>query len=82
MSIRKNTATRTGRTKTTKANITTVSKVTTPAFTIAYSWANLSYYIVRNARVLLDKAGYPRFFRTRNSARKRVSRERFGDFHN
>lgn len=31
---------------------------------------------------LRNKAGWIRIFSTRNSARKRISRERFGDFHN
>lgn len=39
------------------------------------------FYITRNGVELRDGAGFTRYFNTRNSARKRIARERSGDFH-
>jgi hypothetical protein len=39
------------------------------------------YYVYKNGVLLKDKNGTDRRFKTRNSARKRVARERAGDFH-
>lgn len=39
------------------------------------------YIVTRNGRPLTDRFGYTRYFATRNSARKRIARERSGDYH-
>lgn len=74
MNTRNATATRTGRTNTT----TKVADV----YTIKTDWFAGSFYIVRNGNVLVNKSGWTRYFSSRNGARKRISRERRGDFHN
>ncbi len=81
---RKKTATLTGRTNTTKANVATKE-----TFTIKMDWLAGAYYITRTnvagdwfGTPLRDSNGWTRYFATRNSARKRISRERRGDFHN
>jgi hypothetical protein len=40
-----------------------------------------NYYILKDGLTLFDEQNQIRFFKTRNSARKRVSRERSGNFH-
>ncbi len=40
------------------------------------------FYITANGVALTDTYGAVRYFRTRNAARKRISRERLGDYHN
>jgi hypothetical protein len=40
------------------------------------------YFVTRNGDPLTDRNYRTRFFVSRNSARKRISRERRGDFHN
>jgi hypothetical protein len=39
------------------------------------------YMIKRNGRTLRDRTGHTRFYVSRNSARKRISRERSSDYH-
>lgn len=45
--------------------------------------SGLGYFsVTRNGLSLIDRDGYRRTFTTRNAARKRISRERRGNFHN
>lgn len=86
MSTRKKTATLTGRTDTTTTNTTTGSRdwrkfFTTPTFTIVKDYYG-DYFVTRNGDPLTDRNYRTRFFVSRNSARKRISRERRQDFHN
>jgi len=39
------------------------------------------FYVTRNGMFLTNRYGRARSFITRNTARKRISRERRGDFH-
>ena len=39
------------------------------------------FTVVKNGAALVDSAGYARLFKTRNAARKRIARERSGNFH-
>lgn len=39
------------------------------------------FVVLRNGFELRDADGWARIFRTRNSARKRISRERRGNYH-
>lgn len=83
--VKNNTAT--GRINGRNANTTTSLKTvfgstTVPdTFVIVSDWFG-SLYIKRNGYPLTNSLGWTRYFRTRNSARKRISRERRGDFHN
>jgi hypothetical protein len=87
MNTRKKTAVKTGRVNTTLPNTTTGLKTkfgqtaVADTFVIKSDWFG-SYFIERNGYVLTNSRGWTRYFRTRNSARKRISRERRGDFHN
>ena len=59
--------------------LTPVTAGTTDTYTIV---ENAGYfYVVRNGLYLRDRFNNPRTFITRNAARKRISRERRGNFH-
>jgi hypothetical protein len=91
MNTRKKTAVKTGRVSGHDANVSTglktvFSKVkvgvnTSDTYVIKSDWFG-NFYIQRNGFTLTSSRGWTRYFRTRNSARKRISRERRGDFHN
>ena len=77
-------ATTTGRIDGTRPNVTTRGNVTITkdTFVIIHDFWTGSYIIERNGMILRDKNGWTRRFVSRNGARKRISRERLGDFHN
>lgn len=56
--------------------------VTAPKFeVIPDTYKGYGFNVTRNGVILNDSAGSARNFATRNSARKRISRELRGDFH-
>lgn len=62
---------------------TAVGTITLPDFTVEHS-AEWGGYVVRNNltnTLLTDRFGAVRVFSTPNTARKRISRERSGNFH-
>lgn len=57
----------------------TTAPITEPKFEIIPSGSG--YAVTRNDLYLRDKGGFIRLYTTRNAARKRISRERTGNFH-
>lgn len=58
----------------------TMENVTTDRFEIVRTTYN-DFEVLKNGVALTDRNGYRRIFLTRNSARKRIARERSGNFH-
>jgi hypothetical protein len=60
-----------------------MSNTTTTTETVTFTIAGVegAYTILRNGVTLTWPSGYPRYFSTRGTARKRISRERSGQFH-
>ena len=64
---------------TTTTSITTVTTGTEDSFEIVSYFGG--YAVKRNGLLLVNDRGDVRVFVTRNAARKRISRERRGNFH-
>lgn len=67
-------------------NTLTTSSTTTPTTTdtfeiVADTYRGYGFVVLRNGTALTYPDGSTRTFPTRNAARKRISRERRGDFH-
>ena len=61
----------------------TTTTTATTTFTYEYSEAFGAYVVIVNGlHILRDALGAVRTFATPNSARKRIARERSGNFHN
>ena len=62
---------------------TTTSTTPSTSYTIEPSFEEDGYFevITNNGLYLRDKDGNVRLFKTRNSARKRIARERSGNLH-
>ena len=60
--------------------MTTTTTIEQPTYAIVSNGAG-AWNVLVNGEVLTDSTGMPRTFNTRATARKRISRERSGNFH-
>lgn len=72
------TSTMTGRVNTTKTNVTPKN---TDVYKIVNGISSGTFEVTKNGYLLRDRFQNVRVFKTRSSARKRISRELCGDFH-